>query len=126
LYGVRWPPLLSAGSASRDKIRPHRKFVGQVASAARQSKTKHKTTQLHEVTPKTCVVMRQRNGHYNRSGLVVHVRWHPYKPIPAKFPPFELESKGKNAEEPRNRAEWVKAIVGELLKDLRPVQRKSS
>ena len=60
--------------------------------------------------------MRQRNGHYNRSGLVVHVRWHPYKPIPAKFPPFELESKGKNAEEPRNRAEWAKAIAGVLFK----------
>jgi hypothetical protein len=60
--------------------------------------------------------MRQRNGHYNRFRPVVHVRWHPYKPIPAKFPPFELESKGKNAEEPRNRAEWAKAIAGVLFK----------
>jgi hypothetical protein len=29
---------------------------------------------------------------------------------------FELESKGKNAEEPRNRAEWAKAIAGEVFK----------
>jgi hypothetical protein len=29
---------------------------------------------------------------------------------------FELELKGKNAEEPRNRAEWAKAIAGELFK----------
>jgi hypothetical protein len=29
---------------------------------------------------------------------------------------FELESKGKNAEEPRNRAAWAKAIAGEIFK----------
>jgi hypothetical protein len=29
---------------------------------------------------------------------------------------FELESKGKSAEEPRNRAEWAKAIAGEIFK----------
>jgi hypothetical protein len=29
---------------------------------------------------------------------------------------FELESKGQNAEEPRNRAEWAKAIAGEIFK----------
>jgi hypothetical protein len=29
---------------------------------------------------------------------------------------FELESKRKNAEEPRNRAEWAKAIAGEIFK----------
>jgi hypothetical protein len=29
---------------------------------------------------------------------------------------FELESRGKNAEEPRNRAEWAKAIAGEVYK----------
>jgi hypothetical protein len=29
---------------------------------------------------------------------------------------FELESKGRNAQEPRNRAEWAKAIAGEVFK----------
>ena len=29
---------------------------------------------------------------------------------------FELESEGRNAEEPRNRAEWAKAIAGEIYK----------
>ena len=38
---------------------------------------------------------------------------------------FDLESEGLQAEEPRNRAEWAKAIAGEIAKKWeRHVRRK--
>ena len=39
---------------------------------------------------------------------------------------FELESEGKKSEESRNRAEWAKAIAGEIFKRSEAVPRKST